>query len=88
MEKNRDKKRAELEKMRKLIPGKLDHATVAAYEVGHFEPKPLKLTFQDKQRTKQPKQQPGAKGEQRVKTSTKPSVQPNSQFLSLLSLLK
>lgn len=32
----------------KSKPGKLDHATVAAYEVGHFRPEPLKLTFQDK----------------------------------------
>lgn len=32
----------------KMKPGKLDHATVAAYEVGHFRPEPLKLTFQGK----------------------------------------
>ena len=31
----------------KKKPGKLDHATVVAYEVGHFEPEPLKLVSQD-----------------------------------------
>ena len=35
--------------MSKKKPGKLDHATVVAYEVGHFEPEPLKLVSQDNQ---------------------------------------
>jgi hypothetical protein len=37
-EKSRDWRREDFEKKEKTIPGKLDHATVVAYEVGHFQP--------------------------------------------------
>ncbi len=83
MEKNRDWRKKEFEEKKKTIPGKLDHATVVAYEVGHFQPQPLKLAFHDKQR---PKQQQKQSSDQ--KRATKPSLDQNPEFRSLLGLIK
>ena len=80
LEENRDFKKEDFQKRKKTIPGKLDHATVVAYEVGHFQRKPLKLTFQDKQGPKQ-KQSNGDK-----KVPTTPSEQ--NEVLSLYGILK
>jgi hypothetical protein len=84
LEQNRDCRKEDFQKKRKTIPGKLDHATVVAYEVGHFQPQPLKLTFHDKQRPKQEQKQ--SNGDQ--ERITKPHLDPNPEFLSLLGLLK
>ncbi|CAB3983734.1 PP2C-like domain-containing CG9801 isoform X3, partial [Paramuricea clavata] len=84
LEQNRDCRKEDFEKKRKTIPGKLDHATVVAYEVGHFQPQPLKLTFYDKQRPKQEQKQ--SNGDQ--ERITKPHLDPNPELLSLLGILK
>lgn len=81
MEENRDCRREEFQKKKKTIPGKLDHATVAAYEVGHFQPQPLKLTFHDKIRPKQQQRQSNSE-------TIKPPSDQNADLKSLLGLFK
>ena len=76
LETHRDYRKEEFQKKKKSIPGKLDHATVVAYEVGHFQPQPLKLTFHDQKRLKQQKQS----NEETKKTS----LDQNADLMSLL----
>ena len=82
LEENRDYRREEFQKKKMTIPGKLDHATVVAYEVGHFQPQPLKLTFQDKKRPKQQQQK------QSNNETIKRSPDQNADLMSLLGLFK
>ena len=80
LETSRDRKKEEFEKLKKKIPGKLDHATVVAYEVGDFPSKPFKLTSHDKKRANQ--QHPNS-----VEKTTE-TLDKNPEFMSLLGLLK
>lgn len=90
MEENRDCGKKDFEEKRKAIPGKLDHATVVAYEVGHFQPHPLKLTSQDKRRTKQQLRSNSGKRhlDYEQGKSTKASLHPNAELMSLLGIFK
>ena len=79
LERSRDYKKEDFERMKKTIPGKLDHATVVAYEVGNFQPQPLKLTFHEKNR---PKRQESSGDEK----TTEPTLDQNPELMSLLGL--
>ncbi|XP_028413391.1 uncharacterized protein LOC114536262 isoform X2 [Dendronephthya gigantea] len=85
LEQNRNCKREEFDKKKRSIPGKLDHATVVAYEVGHFQPQPFKLTFHDKQRPQEKKQ---SSGDQSPEKPSMPTLEQNNEFISLLGILK
>ncbi|XP_028413063.1 PP2C-like domain-containing protein CG9801 isoform X2 [Dendronephthya gigantea] len=88
LEQNRNCKREEFDKKKKSIPGKLDHATVVAFEVGHFQPQPFKLTFHDKQRP-QEKKKHSLNVDQNARKTTKSTSEHNFDYSgNMFSALK